>query len=510
MPKEIPLDVRMRIIELLILGNSVPETAKATSVSESTVRNVQNDFNAGKITGYEAFIDCLPDLKWVSAKLKENGLSVEKAGVGWATYETIAKLGLPGLDPKDFSAALVRLLRLLPPDFPADKLVNAAVALLRIEVETGRSYEEIVKGAQDLATRVKSLEGTMVSLTQQKESLEKTIADLQKLSRDAYVKNQLTEKQASDLSAILKRLASAGISLEDLEKLRQVLMVARSEGWRPRDIIRSLATIGNLQTNIQNLQNQLANLHTTIGEENRTLGILRSQVAAVQSQLATLLVSAKTAHDQLSQLQKLTAQAQLQRQTVDTFFKLLSDPSTVTDAQLQRFTEQAIELHLSGKLTVGLPIDYGKLREEMKFLLEAALGKQVVSRETHDAEIKALRDQNSDLLLGGIITFKREHARLRKLKTELAEVSAEKIITTLAEQNLDLEITVFKCLECHALGSCYRPPETKPLKPRCSACTSDNLKILSKTHTYTHNKTDQNTRTSEPQIEQITPQINHK
>ena len=175
MPKHISLDVHMKIIELLVLGNSVTDTAKATSVSESTVRNVQNEFNGGKIAGYETFVDCLPDLKWAAAKFKESGVTVEKAAVGWATYEAIAKLGLPGLDPKEFNAALTRLLRLLPPDFPAGKLVNAAVALLRIEGETGRSYEEIVKAAQDLASKVKSLEGTILSLTQQKDTTEKSI-----------------------------------------------------------------------------------------------------------------------------------------------------------------------------------------------------------------------------------------------------------------------------------------------------------------------------------------------
>jgi Zn finger protein HypA/HybF involved in hydrogenase expression len=240
------------------------------------------------------------------------------------------------------------------------------------------------------------------------------------------------------------------------------------------------------------------------------MDVLRSQIATLQSQLTILLVSVKAARDQLSQLQTLTVQEQLQRQTADVFFKLLSDPSAVTDAQLQRFMEQIMTVCLSGKLTVGLPIDYTKLREEMVFLVEAVLGKRFVSRETHEAEVKALRDQNSDLLLGGISTLKKEHAKVRKMKSELAESSAEEIISALAEQDFDLKITVFKCPECHALGSCYRPPGTKTAKLTCPACASDNLKILSKMSTSTHNKTDQNTRTSEPQIEQITPQINHK
>jgi rubrerythrin len=473
----------MRIIELLILGNSVADTAKTAEVSESTVRNVQTEFNAGKIAGYESFVDCLPDLKWAAAKFRENGVTVEKAAVGWATYETIAKLGLPGLDPKEFNTALTRLLKLLPPDFPSDKLVNAAVALLKIEVETGLSYEEMIKAAQGLATKTKALEDNILSLTQQKASFERTIADLQKQTEEAYQKKQLTEKQANEVSGVLKRLVAAGITLEDLEKLRQVLMVARSEGWRPKDIIRSLATIGNLQSRIQNLQSQLTNLQNTISHEDRTLGVLRSQVEAVQNQLVALFVSANAVHDRLTQLQTLTLQEQLQRQTVDVFFKLLSDPSAVTDEQHYQFTEQTMKACLSGKLAVGLPVDYRKLREEMQFLVEAALGKQFVSRETYEEEVKALREQNSDLLLGGIITLEREHAKLTEVRTELAEVSAEEIITDLAEQNLDLEIVVFKCPECHSLGSCCRLPGTKPRPLRCPSCSSDKIKIRGKLRT---------------------------
>ena len=165
-------------------------------------------------------------------------------------------------------------------------------------------------------------------------------------------------------------------------------MVGRSEGWRPRDIMRSLATIGNLQSSIQGLQNQLTNLRNTIGEENRSLNALRSQVQAVQSQLTLLLVSVNAARGQLEQLRALTVQEQLQRQTVDVFFRLLSDPSAVTDAQLQRFMEQIMAVCMSSKLTMGLPINYTPLKEEMLFLVEAVLGKRFISRETHEAEVE--------------------------------------------------------------------------------------------------------------------------
>jgi hypothetical protein len=488
----------MKIVELLILGNSVPDTAKAVDVSESTVRNVQTEFNAGKISGYESFVDCLPDLKWAAAKLKENGVTLEQAAVGWETYETIAKLGLPGLEPKEFNAALTRLQKLLPPDFPIDKLVNAAVALLKIEVETGLSYEESVKAAQDLATKTKALEGSILSLTQQKASLEKTIADWQKMSQDTYAKYQLTEERANEISGILKRLATAGISLQDLEKLRQVLMVARSAGWRPKEIINSLATIENLQSFIQDLGIQLTNLQNAISFENRTLNVRRSQVEAVQNQISALSDSARDLRDRLTQLQTLTVQEQLQRQTVLVFFKLLSDPSAVTEAQLDRFIEQATKAWLSGKLALGLPVDYTKLREEMQFLVEAALGKQFVSRETYEREVKALREQNSDLLPGGIITLKREHAKLTEIRAELAEASVEKIITDLAEQNLTVEIVIFKCPDCHLLGSCYQPPGTKPRTLRCPSCASANLKIVSKMNTSSH--TTQPTKTLAHQL----------
>ena len=103
-----------------------------------------------------------------------------------------------------------------------------------------------------------------------------------------------------------------------------------------------------------------------------------------------MLVSVRAANDQLTLLQTLTVQEQLHRQTVNVFFKLLSDPSAVTDAQLERFTEQTLKVCLSGKLAAGLPVDYAKLREEMQFLVEAVLGKQFISRERHDADLKAL------------------------------------------------------------------------------------------------------------------------
>jgi hypothetical protein len=92
-PKNIPLEVRIKIIELLILGNSVADTAKATNVSESSVRTVQEEFNAGKITGYETFADRLADLNWAAAKLRENGQALEKVDVGWATHETLGETG---------------------------------------------------------------------------------------------------------------------------------------------------------------------------------------------------------------------------------------------------------------------------------------------------------------------------------------------------------------------------------------------------------------------------------
>lgn len=516
MPKIIALSVRAKVIELFILKNAVPAIAEALKISESAVRNIIQEFNRGEVPGFEQFADSLPDLQWAATKFKESGVTLEKAVVGYAMYESVAKLGLPNLEPEKFNAALKRLLKLIPTDHQTEKLVNAAILLLTIEEDTGLSYDGLVKTAYELASRVKSLQATISSLTQQRQTYEKTLANLKREVEEAYAKKELTEKQANEISAIIKRMQSAGISFEDLEKLRQILMVARSEGWSPKSILTNLATIGNLQSRISELITHLNNLEKTVRLENTKLQGLHSQEEMIQSQVNSLWGSLQNARSLLTQIQTLTAQQQLRLELSETFFKLLTNPSDVTTDQLIRFIEAGAKVHWAHKLSTGLPVDYSELRKEMQLLVELVLGDQLVSRNVIENELKNLHAMNQDLLLGGLNTFEKEHAKLNQKKREIVEASVEKFLASLANEDTSFEIVLFKCLHCYSITSYYKAPQTKPAPIRCPNPDCNNhgtVRLLRKFNIKSHAKTDQ-APMNQPQMgrpnPQINPQIEHK
>jgi hypothetical protein len=474
LPKILAAEARTKVIQLWIQGTTIESIAEAAAISASSVRNVIKEARSGKFPEYAQFVNVLDDLRWASQQLKTNARTMEQVNVGWAVFSAIDELKA---DPAEIRDALNALLKLASPDFPTQSFARAALALLKIEQDSGRSLQELTKEAAELPTTVEELRKEVKSLTETKNSLDTELTNLQREREHMLTKNQLTQAALEQITDLRGRLTEFGINFDDMERLETIVKHAREAKFDPAILIAKLQTIGNMEVEIGKLREVLRNINNEAAKQSRDLENWRQLVRDAQASWGRLQSENAQLRTRYGYFAALVTNLQGRVDLCEAFFKLLTDTSAVTDEQLERFCHQVLLIMSSRKLAQNLPIDYSQLRGESIILVQSALGKRLVPKEVVEEEMRALREQNTDLMLDKLGKIEQETIKL-KLRESVLESKEKEFKQATLEKTLVLsnrtggEVHSIACNQCGSTFAYQMGPKAMPrVLLRCPFCS---------------------------------------
>jgi DNA repair exonuclease SbcCD ATPase subunit len=330
----------------------------------------------------------------------------------------------------------------------AEGALDAAVELSGLELQTGKHHSTLMreyKDAMGLTNKLR-LEAREISEEIKRSKLE--ITRLQREEEQQLASNRVTRAQLTKYSAIREELESMGINWEKLEKLNGVLCEIENHGWKAGSIIKYIEEIGNLERERNRARADFFNAERRVGEENGILGGLLRQIGTANTELVRLRDAERQCKNDLARLREQSSKERFRIELSDALFSLLMNPSTATGSQLTDLIAALQAVDRARNETVGLPIDYGQLRERAILVVENVLGKKLVLRETMENGLRLLRDKNTELLFDRLGNIARERIELDRTKTELdlekknlmsertefEESSNEKLLSTVVGQ----------------------------------------------------------------------------
>jgi len=294
-----------------------------------------------------------------------------------------------------------------------------------------------------LTKTVKSLQSTREETEQNLESTIKEesleIERLDQARAKQLAQNRLTEEGLKKHLSTQDKLASRGISVDDLDALHKILDEFEKHGMNPKEIVEYVKRIDGLFQQVQAWNAEAAKVRDQ-------LKCLKGSFEATNAEVLLAKIEHQTVQDrtraQLDQLAIISQQSQsvyLRNEWAHLFEQLLSDPSA-TNRQITRVIEKLSLILRARENARGLPIDYKPLRDEFLFLLEQVGGKKLVTREAWEEETRELKRQNMELLFGHL---EKEEAARNKLTKDKADLESRKLRFELHEMAFQRDSSAF-------------------------------------------------------------------
>jgi predicted transcriptional regulator len=215
--REIPVKKRMEVLRLFFEGLSYEEIGGRVGVSKGSVVSIVTEFKDGRYPKFESTLDIVDELRDLAVKTKKSGVGVLQANLGLRFYERLKRLGV---EPQALSDFVKLCNRISPPEFSIDRFVDVAIRLMKLEVSTGKSYEEALKELEEANAKLSHITTKVRELEAAKASIEKQIDDLE--AKESRIRNELggltKGKQSLEKLGVDKVAELAGL-VDDYEAL---------------------------------------------------------------------------------------------------------------------------------------------------------------------------------------------------------------------------------------------------------------------------------------------------
>ncbi len=451
------------------------EIARENQVSYGFVRTVIDELKQGKFAEYHDQLPYLNDLHWLSQQLKKMNRTLQEVIAGTLLLDALTKAGT---GPPEMHQLLKLLRGLSPPGYPREAFVNAALRLARLEEETGLGFPELEKKAASLRSEVSSLESTRNQLTESigslrsaeqeaRQKLDRTIDErkqelqrLEQMKADQLADNRITEQRLTEYLTAKAKLASDGISFDNLEVVRKILSELEGHGWQAKTVLEHLKKINSLTEEVQGLTIALQTAQRDLDERKKAFIAITSQIAEAKAELEKVGSQKTRMLHELTQIKEESDHVYLRNEWGSALEKFLTGP-LVEDQQIIAAMKKLGLILQARENARGLPVDYEPARKELLFLVEAA-GKKLVPRDVVEQEMNVLRNMNSDLLIDRVAKLETERNKLtrnridlelerKKLEEErarLSNISEEKLLMLAAGLTDKGQVHVLVCVSC--------------------------------------------------------------
>ena len=232
MTREISGKKRLEVLVEFVRGENYDSIAEAKGVSKGTVANIVEEFRKGSVPGFEELAEEVDALRAVAVKLRKENLSIAQAALGLAFFEKLKELGV---EPQMVETWVDMCQKLGSTDYPRERVVDAAVRLLRAEAEAGMSYELLPERFDQRAVELGQLESRVGELEARCAAAE---AEAKREDAALAEKRKSADMEKSRLDKELRQhLAQQHLTLEQVETLSRLIPAEmRKAGLSPQDV----------------------------------------------------------------------------------------------------------------------------------------------------------------------------------------------------------------------------------------------------------------------------------
>ena len=241
---EIPAERRMRVLKLYFLGMPYDEIATKVGVAKGSVVNIIEELKKGSYPAFESFVDQVDQLRELATNLRKSGLGLSEASLGLSFFRRLCDLKVESQELERW----IKLCRnLSSPDYPADKVVQACLRVVKLEEETGLGHEELEAETKRLRSEVGKLKDQRNSNMEARDR-----AKSERKAAEEELKRYLDEKQVTlervdHVLSIQDKLAARGIGLNELDLLADWIEKCGKLGYNQQEIAELLALKGELK-----------------------------------------------------------------------------------------------------------------------------------------------------------------------------------------------------------------------------------------------------------------------
>ncbi|MCJ7783707.1 MAG: hypothetical protein MUP41_07210, partial [Desulfobacterales bacterium] len=270
---------RMEVLRLFFEGLSYEEIGGRAGVSKGSVVSIVTEFKDGRYPEFESVLGIVDELRDLAVKIKKNGISIVQADLGLKSYEKLKRLGV---EPQVLSDFVKLCNRVSPPEFSIDKFVDVAIKLVRLEVSTGKSYEESLKELEEanaklsqVTSRARELEAAKASIVKQIDDLkakESRIRDeLGGLTKGKQSLEKLGVDRVAQLATLVDSYEALGYDVAGVRELATLRVELMNIGIRPNEL-------GTHVKNRRTLEGQVAKLRVQAKSLEKTAEIFERKV----------------------------------------------------------------------------------------------------------------------------------------------------------------------------------------------------------------------------------------
>lgn len=163
--RPIPFQAKMKVIELYLEGLSSNKIVAKTGISKGSVISILKDAREGKFP-YFQLKDRINELHSLSVRLKKERLELPRAKVEFTFLKRLWDMNVK----TDKVEEWVEFCSKISPT-PPEGFIPAAMELLQIHKETGKSYAELASEVRELSKQREKLIGEIETLTKRQKKL---------------------------------------------------------------------------------------------------------------------------------------------------------------------------------------------------------------------------------------------------------------------------------------------------------------------------------------------------
>jgi len=254
--KQISFQAKMEALELYLKGLSANDIVAETGISKGAVVSILKDGREGKFPDLE-LKDRIDQLHRLSMRLKKEELDVPQAKLGFTFFERVQGLGI---EPEKVEEWIEFCSEVSPS--PPEGLIPAAMEVVRIQKETGKSCTEIASEVRELSSQREKLLAGVADLRVQEARVKELKSELgtsqEKVQRLRIEESDL-QRKVDSLSGVLQRRAGElGISLDELEtRLRELVSLENEVAARSKEKSKLEGEVEALTARQQKLASQM-------------------------------------------------------------------------------------------------------------------------------------------------------------------------------------------------------------------------------------------------------------
>lgn len=269
--RQISSQAKMGALQFYLEGFSTNEIVSKTGISKGAVIAILRDAREGKFPGLE-LKERIDELHTLSVRLRKEGLDVSQAKLGFSFLKRLLDMGVEPDRVKEWIDFCTELSPTPPSGF-----LPAAMELLNVEKETGKTYAEIGSEVKELSAQrerlVKEVADLQAKEIRVKEFREEIVASEKEVARLETQKDKLEGLVNSLRSFLEKKAEKLGIPLPDLEgKLGELISLEEEIASKAKE---KNHLEGELETLKERWEKLASQMEKASGDFERDLKLIR-------------------------------------------------------------------------------------------------------------------------------------------------------------------------------------------------------------------------------------------